>query len=86
MIKGIKNKKKIYPIKKISYLEGKAKTEIGIEVFGLNSGMLTKLFSKLELSIIYLDRVRLAGFTKKDLARGQWRYLSKKEISFLKMF
>ena len=86
LIKGIKIQKKIYPIKKISYLEGKAKTEIGIEVFGLNSGMLTKLFSKLELSIIYLDRVRLAGFTKKDLARGQWRYLSKKEISFLKMF
>ena len=86
MIKGIKIQKKIYAIKKIRYLEGKAKTEIGIEVFGLNPGMLNKLFSRLELSIIYLDRVSLAGFTKKDLARGKWRYLSKKEISFLKMF
>ena len=86
LIKGIKIQKKIYAIKKIRYLEGKAKTEIGIEVFGLNPGMLNKLFSRLELSIIYLDRVSLAGFTKKDLARGKWRYLSKKEISFLKMF
>lgn len=86
LIKGIQIQKRIYTMKKIRYIDGKAKTEIGIEVFGLNSGMLTKLFSKLKLSIIYLDRVSLAGFTKKDLSRGQWRHLSKKEISFLKMF
>jgi len=27
----------------------------------------------------------LAGFTKKNLQRGEWRYLNKKEIDFLQM-
>ena len=35
--------------------------------------------------VIKLDRVFFAGITKKNLQRGQWRYLDKKEIDFLQM-
>jgi len=32
-----------------------------------------------------LDRVYFAGLTKKGLPRGQWRFLTEKEINILKM-
>ena len=35
--------------------------------------------------VVKLDRVVFAGLTKKDLRRGYWRFLTKKEVSFLKM-
>jgi len=31
------------------------------------------------------DKVYFAGLTKKDLARGQWRFLTEKEVGQLKM-
>lgn len=77
---------KNYALKKISHLEGKAKTEIGVEVMGIGPSLLRKIFTQLNLNILYLDRVTLGGLTKKDLPRGRWRHLSSKEISFLQMF
>ena len=32
-----------------------------------------------------LDRVYYAGLTKKNLARGQWRFLTEEEVNLLKM-
>jgi 23S rRNA pseudouridine2605 synthase len=32
-----------------------------------------------------LDRVYFAGLTKKNLSRGQWRFLSDEEVIMLKM-
>ena len=43
------------------------------------------MFEHLGYTVIKLDRVQFAGLTKKDLARGQWRFLTEKEIAFLKM-
>jgi 23S rRNA pseudouridine2605 synthase len=34
--------------------------------------------------VVKLDRVFYAGITKKDLPRGNWRYLTPKEITRLK--
>jgi len=33
--------------------------------------------------VLKLDRVVFAGLTKKDLARGRWRFLSGAEVSKL---
>jgi 23S rRNA pseudouridine2605 synthase len=33
-----------------------------------------------------LDRVMYAGLTKKNLARGKWRFLSEREVVLLKHF
>jgi 23S rRNA pseudouridine2605 synthase len=43
------------------------------------------MFEALGYEVKYLDRVGFAHLTKKDLPRGRWRYLSEKEVSFLKM-
>lgn len=84
--KGVVVQQKSYALKKINYLEGKAKTEIGVEVIGISPSLLRKIFLQLKLNILYLDRVTLGGLNKKDLPRGRWRHLSPKEISFLQMF
>lgn len=84
--KGVVLQNKTYVFDKISYLEGKAKTEIGLEVFGMAPSLVTKIFAHLNLRLVYLDRVIVGGLTKKDLARGQWRHLTPTEIQFLQMF
>jgi len=84
--KGVVVQQKTYSLKKISPLEGKSKTELGVEVMGIGPSLLRKMFTQLNLNILYLDRVTLGGLTKKDLPRGRWRQLLPKEINFLQMF
>ncbi|MFM8685804.1 MAG: rRNA pseudouridine synthase, partial [Bacteroidota bacterium] len=43
-----------------------------------------RIFEQLGYEVQRLDRVSYAGLTKKDLPRGHWRYLTDKEIRFLK--
>ena len=40
--------------------------------------------AELNNAIEKMDRVSYAGLTKKNLSRGQWRFLDPKEIDFLK--
>ena len=44
-----------------------------------------RIFESLGYRIRKLDRVYFAGLTKKGLRRGQWRFLTEKEIGILKM-
>jgi 23S rRNA pseudouridine2605 synthase len=45
-----------------------------------------RIFDALEYSVVKLDRVVYAGLDKKDLKRGQWRFLKNEEIVRLKHF
>ena len=76
---------KTQKVKVISYLQGKSKNEIGVEVNSLNPTSLDKLFEIVGLNVIQMDRIAYGSLTKKDLPRGKWRKLSNKEIGFLKM-
>jgi 23S rRNA pseudouridine2605 synthase len=44
------------------------------------------IFEHLEYEVTKLDRVLYAGLTKKNVPRGKWRFLSEKEVIFLKYF
>ena len=44
-----------------------------------------RIFEALGYHVIKLDRVYFAGLTKKNLRRGQWRYLTQEEVNVLKM-
>jgi 23S rRNA pseudouridine2605 synthase len=44
-----------------------------------------RIFESLGYEVVKLDRVYFAGLTKKNLHRGEWRYLSEKEVNMLKM-
>lgn len=64
---------------------GKDKKQVGIELHSGKNRIIRRMFEHLGYKVIKLDRVYFAGLTKKDLARGQWRYLTEKEVNALKI-
>ena len=68
----------------VSFLKG-SHHQIGIEMFNNKNRILEKMFDTLGYKIKRLDRVSFAGITKKNLSRGEYRLLSKKEVLQLKM-
>lgn len=69
---------------KVSFVDGK-KNEIGIEIHSGKNRVVRRIFAELGYEVDKLDRVFFAGLTKRNLKRGQWRELDKKELDFLKM-
>jgi 23S rRNA pseudouridine2605 synthase len=69
----------------ISYIDGNIKTEIGLEIHSGRNRIVRRIFEHLDYKVKKLDRVYFAGLTKKNLTRGRWRFLSHKEVQFLKM-
>ncbi|MFC2137630.1 pseudouridine synthase [Bacteroidota bacterium] len=70
---------------KINYVNENDKTEIGVEIHSGRNRIIRRMFEHLGYKIKKLDRVYFAGLTKKGLQRGHWRFLTDKEIGFLKM-
>lgn len=58
--------------------------EIGIEIHLGRNRIVRRIFEHFGYEVEQLDRVVFAGLTKKDLPRGKWRFLTPKEIGFLK--
>lgn len=61
------------------------KRDIGVEIHSGRNRIVRRMFEHLGYKVVRLDRVMFAGLTKKDLPRGKWRFLSEKEVAFLKM-
>ncbi|MCL2561097.1 MAG: rRNA pseudouridine synthase [Rikenellaceae bacterium] len=61
-----------------------SKKEIGIEVHSGRNRIVRRIFEFLGYKVQKLDRVYFAGLTKKNLKRGQWRFLTPKEVGVLK--
>jgi 23S rRNA pseudouridine2605 synthase len=59
--------------------------KIGIEIHTGRNRIVRRIFENLGYKVQKLDRVFFAGLTKKALKRGQWRFISPKEVSYLKM-
>jgi len=68
----------------ISYVTEDDKSQIGIEIHTGQNRIVRRIFESLDYKIKKLDRVYFAGLTKKNLARGKWRFLTPSEISILK--
>lgn len=64
---------------------GTGKYELGVEIHSGKNRIVRRMFEHLGYEVVKLDRVAFAGLTKKDLPRGKYRFLTEKEISFLKM-
>ena len=61
------------------------KKQIGIEIHSGKNRIVRRIFESMDYNVIKLDRVVFAGMTKKDIARGKWRFLSEMEVNALKM-
>jgi 23S rRNA pseudouridine2605 synthase len=59
---------------------------VGIELHIGWNHVVRRIFDALQYSVVKLDRVVYAGLDKKDLKRGQWRFLKTDEIVRLKHF
>ncbi len=69
----------------IAYVAGADdKKQIGIELHSGKNRIVRRIFEHLGYQVIKLDRVFLAGLTKKDLPRSKWRFLTEKEVNMLK--
>ncbi len=67
----------------ISYVS-ENKKEVGIEIHSGRNRIVRRMFEHLGYSVQKLDRVYFAGLTKKNLKRGQWRFLTNEEVTRLK--
>ncbi len=60
------------------------KKEIGVEIHSGRNRIVRRMFEALGYSVQKLDRVYYAGLTKKNLKRGDWRFLTRDEVNRLK--
>lgn len=67
-------------------LIGNSNTFLGIQIHIGKNRIVRRIFEHLGYEVVSLDRVQYAGLTKKDLPRGQWRFLNEKEVIRLKYF
>lgn len=82
---GIRMHEGVAMVDKVSFIEGKAHNEVGLEIHIGWNRVVRRIFEKLGYKVEALDRVQFAGLTKKRLKRGDWRILDEKEVGFLKM-
>lgn len=68
----------------LSYID-EDKSQIGLEIHSGRNRIVRRIFEHLGYKVKKLDRVYFAGLTKKNLKRGQWRFLTQDEVNFLKM-
>ena len=69
----------------IEYAKDDDKMQVGIEIHSGKNRIVRRIFESLGYHVRKLDRVYFAGLTKKNLRKGQWRYLTEEEVSMLKM-
>ena len=69
----------------LNYIDEEDPKKIGIEVHSGRNRVVRRIFEHLNYRVIRLDRVYFAGLTKKNLRRGQWRFLSDREVNMLRM-
>ena len=71
-------------VEEISYIEDQPKSEIGLKMKTSNVKIVRRIFEHLKYDVLKVDRVTFAGLTKKNLPRGDWRFLTEQEIINLK--
>ena len=69
----------------VEYASPTDKKQIGIEIHSGKNRIVRRIFESLGYHVVKLDRVYFAGLTKKNVRRGDWRYLTEKEVSMLRM-
>lgn len=83
--KGLKVKSGFIKADEVHYANAEDKREVGIEIHSIEREVVRQMIEQLGYTIKRLDRVFFAGLSKKNVPRGKWRFLSKKEVQFLRM-
>lgn len=67
----------------IEYADEKDKKQVGIEIHSGRNRIVRRIFEHLGYKVVKLDRVYFAGLTKKNVRRGDWRFLTEAEVNML---
>ncbi|MGI6223933.1 MAG: pseudouridine synthase, partial [Prevotella sp.] len=68
----------------IEYADEQDKKQVGVEIHSGKNRIVRRIFEHLGYRVVKLDRVQFAGLTKKNLRRGDWRFLTQKEVEMLR--
>ena len=69
----------------IEYASENDHSQVGVEIHSGKNRVVRRIFESLGYRVVKLDRVMFAGLTKKNLRRGDWRFLTEKEVEMLRM-
>ena len=69
----------------IDYASETDKKQVGIEIHSGRNRIVRRIFEHLGYTVVKLDRVYFAGLTKKNVRRGDWRFLTEQEVTMLQM-
>ena len=69
----------------VQYADPIDKKQVGIEIHSGKNRIVRRIFESLGYKVLKLDRVQFAGLTKKNLRRGDCRYLTEEEVDRLRM-
>ena len=69
----------------IHYPDPEDQKQVGIEIHSGKNRIVRRIFESLGYRVVKLDRVQFAGLTKKNVRRGDWRFLTEKEVEMLRM-
>ncbi len=82
---GLELKDGSITVDKIAILTADAQT-LGIEIHSGRNRIVRRIFEHLGYEVLKLDRTYYAGLDKKNLKRGDWRYLTEQEVVRMKYF
>ncbi len=86
IMKGLVLEDGLAEVDEVAYINLKDKKEIGLQIHSGKNRIVRRIFEHLGYQVKALDRVVYAGLTKKNLPRGAFRPIEKKELIFLKHF
>ncbi len=69
----------------VTYVSPDDRTKIAVEIHSGKYHIVRRLLEAIGYKVVRLDRIKFSFLDKKDLPRGQWRFLTPKEIGYLKM-
>ncbi|MDO5760303.1 MAG: pseudouridine synthase [Bacteroidota bacterium] len=87
LLKGVELEDGFEKVDAINYTNNEPidKRKVGVSIHSGKNRIIRRLFESLGYEVVKLDRVYFAGLTKKNLLRGHYRFLTEKEVAFLKM-
>ncbi len=72
-------------VDEIAWASQDNKQEVGVVLHSGKNRIVRRIFEHLGYEIVKLDRTGFAGLTKKNLPRGNYRFLTEKEVIMLRM-
>lgn len=85
ILEGVKLEEGRATVDDLAIISDDRKT-VGLEIHIGWNRVVRRIFEALEYAVVKLDRSVYAGLNKKDLGRGEWRFLKKEELVLLKHF